>query len=100
METITRRDSRYLPKFSTNRNLNYINDPSLTNLIKRADEICKRYGYDYECKIYKVIELYSYDEMNNSAVRLKSGKTRYTGTKSEHKEFYEVKLIKKEVVAI
>ncbi|UIS65871.1 hypothetical protein ADEMBY_36 [Bacillus phage Ademby] len=94
MEKITRNDSRFLPKFSINRKVNYINDSSLSNLIKRADEMCDKYGLEYESRIYKVTELYSYDEMNNSAVRLKSGKTRYKGTKSEHKEFYEVKLIK------
>lgn len=94
MEKITRNDSRFLPKFSINRKVNYINDSSLSNLIKRADEMCEKYGLEYESKIYKVTELYSYDEMSNTSVRFKSGKTRYKGAKSEHKEFYEVKLIK------
>ncbi|WCR32951.1 hypothetical protein BC5_0038 [Bacillus phage BC-5] len=100
METITRKDSRYKPSFNPKRIENYIDDPSVTNLIKRVDEICEKYGFEYDSKIYKVIETGITGTMNNSGVRLKSRKTRYRGQDDIQITYYEVKIKKKEVVLL
>ncbi|AZU99750.1 hypothetical protein DK1_000046 [Bacillus phage DK1] len=47
MITLQRINSRFKPKFNTNNNINFLDDSSLVNLIKRADECCERYGLEY-----------------------------------------------------
>lgn len=94
MKIVKRSNDKYRPSFNPNRDLNYISDTSITNLIKRADEICKKYNFDYNTQIYKVELLFSSDTMNNSGVRFKSGKTRYKGCSTTHLSYYEVKLRK------
>lgn len=99
MITVQRINSRFKPKFNTNNSTNYIHDESLVNLIKRTDEACERYKLEYAEPIYKVVETSAHGSMDNSYVRLKSGKTRYTGQDNEQSTYYEAKLIKKEVVS-
>ncbi|USL89554.1 hypothetical protein vBBcePLY3_00043 [Bacillus phage vB_BceP_LY3] len=94
MKTIHRNDSRYKPSFNFNKKFNYISDDSLTNLIKRVDEICDKYNYDYDEPIYKVVETNTKSMNDNSGVRLKSRKTRYTGAETMQMEYFEVRLRK------
>lgn len=94
MKTIHRNDSRYKPSFNFNNDYNYISDDNLTNLIKRVDEICGKYGYDYNEPIYKVIETNTKEMNDNSAVRLKSKKTRYTGAETLQLTYFEAKIRK------
>lgn len=94
MRTIHRNDSRYKPAFNFNKNYNYISDNSLTNLIKRTDEICYKYNYQYDEPIYKVVETSTKSMNDNSGVRLKSRKTRYNGAETMQIEYYEAKLKK------
>ena len=95
MKTICRINSKYKPSlnFLTNT-VNYMSDPNLTNLIKRADEYCVRYCLEYDEPIYKVIETSSFNLMENTGVRLKSNKTRYKGVDELEKVYYEAKLRK------
>ncbi|QWT50674.1 hypothetical protein DLn1_00031 [Bacillus phage DLn1] len=97
MKTIQRSDSRFKPSFNFNREYNYISDDSLTNLIKRVDEICSKYGYDYNDPIYKVVETNTKTMNDNNGVRLKSRKTRYDGAESLQMTYYEAKLRKVKV---
>lgn len=97
MITIQRINSRFKPKFNTNNTINFLDDTSLVNLIKRADECCERYGLEYAEPIYKVIDTDSRGSMDNSYVRLKSGKTRYKGQENIQNTYYEVKLRKVEI---
>lgn len=97
MKTITRSDSRFKPSFNFNREFNFISDDSLTNLIKRTDEICVKYGYEYNEPIYKVVETNTKTMNDNNGVRLKSKKTRYYGAESLQITYYEAKLRKVEV---
>lgn len=94
MKTIHRNDSRYKPSFNFNKYHNYISDDSLTNLIKRTDEICIKYGYEYDEPIYRVVETNTKSMNDNSGVRLKSRKTRYNGSETMQMEYYEAKLKK------
>lgn len=98
MKTIIRSNSRYRPSFNTEKQTNYIFDESITNLIKRADEYCVRYGYDYDEPIYKVVESETTKVLTNTSVRLKSNKTRYKGNETMSVNYYEVKLRKVELV--
>lgn len=98
MKTINRSNSRYRPTFNTEKEINYIFDESLTNLIKRVDEYCVRYGYDYAEPIYKVVESENTKTMMNTSVRLKSNKTRYKGNETSYVNGYEAKLRKVELV--
>ena len=98
MKTINRNDSRYKPSFNFNREYNYISDFNLENLIKRTDEICNKYSYDYSEPIYKVIETNTNTMNDNNGVRLKSKKTRYSGAETLQIIYYEAKLRKVELV--
>jgi len=99
MKTIIRNDSRYKPK-NLNGKVVYLDDQNLVNMIKRADEYCIRYNLEYAEPIYIVRETQTCGTMTNTSVRLKSNKSRYNGQECSIREYYEVKLIKKESVAI
>ncbi|AGI10629.1 hypothetical protein mgb1_040 [Bacillus phage MG-B1] len=56
MKTIHRQKSKYRPTANNRASITFLHSNSITELIKISDNWCKRYGFDYEEPIYKVIE--------------------------------------------
>lgn len=56
MKTIHRQTSKYKPTANNRATVTFLHSKSITELIKISDDWCKRYGFDYEEPIYKVIE--------------------------------------------
>ena len=97
MKIIYRQKAKYRPIPNKESTIAFLHSTSITELIKRADDWCERYGYDYSEPIYKVIESpdsYVLKTPNLTPNRVRKDSLKRVLGKSKEIFYYEVKLRK------